>query len=218
MISPHLATLIQAVKQVSPELVANCSSFNINGSIDYFEERSFAYELYRQWQDLIENNDEDLVINAEVTKKCVDEHTFISKLEEIFDLTKEGKPHRCFYPDLVCHHSQFDSDNQEIICEIKTKKGIDDSKNTKLNHDLKKLATYMTDMVLLYHPFKIGVFILVGGVLNDIKNKYISNDWVKNKVNDIYCISYNIKKNDEGCPIPDVVCMSLNEILQLNDK
>lgn len=218
MISQHLATLIQAVKQVSPELVSNCNLIEKELYVDYLEERSFAYELYRQWQDLIENNDEDLVINAEVAKKCVDEHTFLSRLENIFGLTKEGKPHRCFYPDLVCHHSQFDSENQEIICEIKTKKGIDDSKNAKLNKDLKKLAAYMTDEVLLYHPFKIGVFILVGGVLNDIKNKYVSNDWVKNKVNDIYCISYNIKMNDEDCPIPDIVCMSLYEVLQLNDK
>jgi hypothetical protein len=88
-------------------------------------ERTFAYELYRQWQDAIVENEEGLIVNAEVTKRVEDEK-FLDKLSEIFGLTKDGKPHRCFYPDLVFHHSQYDSEKQEIICEIKTKDGIDE--------------------------------------------------------------------------------------------
>ena len=130
-------------------------------------------------------------------------------------LTKKDKPHYSFFPDIVLHHSQFDSDKQEIVCEIKTKKGIDDGKSIRLNQDLRKLAAYMTNDVLLYHPFKIGVFILVGGTLSDIKKKYVSYKLVEDKADDIYCISYNIRKDDKGCYIPNVICMSIKEVLQL---
>jgi hypothetical protein len=217
MTPKYLATLIQATIQICPELVSNCNDISDISEIEYLDERSFAYELYRQWGNLIEDNDEGMVINSEIRKK-LNNVTFTRKLIEIFGLTKRGKPHVNFYPDMVFHHSQFDSDKQEIVCEIKTKKGIDDNKNQKVNQDLKKLAAYMTDNTLLYHPFKIGVFILIGGALSDIMNKYISNDLVNKKANDIYCISYNIKKIDEKCYIPDVVCMSLNEVLHFNDN
>jgi hypothetical protein len=217
MIPQYLATLIQATIQIRPELVSNCRFISDIRDLVYLEERSFAYELYRQWEDLVEDNYEDMVVNAEVRKKY-QKVTFIRRLIEIFGLTKKGKPHISFYPDIVFHHSQFDSVKQEIICEIKTKEGIDDNKNVKLNQDLKKLAAYMTDNTLLYHPFKTGVFILVGGALSEIKNRYIQNSLVDNKVNDIYCLSYNVKRLSETCYIPDVICMSLNEVLQLNKK
>lgn len=217
MIPPHLASLIQAVKQVPPELVANCWKTSNDTQICYLDERSFAYELYRQWQDLMENSREDLVINAEVPKECVDKKTFLSRLEKIFGLTKEGKPHRRFYPDLVCHHSQFNHENQEVICEIKTKSGIND--NAKLTYDLNKLAAYMTDRVLLYHPFKVGVFILVGGDFSDIQ--YSSNKTIDNKKDEIYCILYNIEAigdNEESTFISNVQCRSLREIENNNKQ
>lgn len=217
MIPQHLATLIQAVKQVEPKFVANCSDMNNESSIIYLDERSFAYELYRQWQDLVENSVDDLVINAEVPKECVDNKTFLSRLEKIFGLTDEGKPHRRFFPDLVCHHSQFDSEKQEVICEIKTKSGINDK--AKLFYDLKKLAAYMTKSVLLCHPFKVGAFILVGGDFSDIK--YKSDKTIDNKKDELFCILYNIKiiTNDKGnILVPNVQCRSLREIVNSNKQ
>ena len=217
MIPQHLATLIQAVKQIAPELVTNCRYVSEESQIIYLDERSFAYELYRQWQDLMENSINDLIINAEVAKKCVEEKEFIEKLEEIFGLTKEGKPHSCFFPDLVCHHSQFNSENQEVICEIKTKKRIND--NTKLCQDFKKLAAYMTPEVLLCHPFSVGVFILIGGDFSDIKFK--SEELIDKKKEEIYCLLYNVKRivtNEEIIFIPNVQCKSLAEIKFNNKK
>lgn len=164
--TPHyLETLIQATKHIRPGLVSNCHFISDVSQLEYLEERSFAYELYRQWENLVEKNDEDMVVNAEVRKRF-NRITFIRRLIEIFGETPNRRPHISFYPDMVFHHSQFDSEKQEIICEIKTKKGINDNK--KLNQDLKKLAAYMTSETLLYHPFKIGVLILVGGALSDI--------------------------------------------------
>ena len=214
MTPQYLATLIQATIQIRPELISNCRFISDESEIEYHEERTFAYELYRQWENLIEDNYEDMVVNAEVNKRY-QKVTFIRRLIKIFGLTEKGNPHISFYPDLVFHHSQFDSEKQEIICEIKTKKGIDDNKNIKLNQDLKKLAAYMTDNTLLYHPFKVGVFILVGGNLCEIKNRYMDNIVVNEKVNDIYCLSYNIKQTDKKCYTSDVICMSLDEILHL---
>lgn len=214
MIHQNLATLIHAVYRVSPKLVSNCNHITNVSELKFMNERTFAYELYRQWQDAIVENKEGLIVNAEVTKR-VEGEKFFGKLSEIFGLTKDGKPHRCFYPDLVFHHSQYDSEKQEIICEIKTKDGIDEKDNKKLNQDLRKLAAYMTNDVLLYHPFKLGVFIFVGGTLSDIKDRYASYNLVEDKADDIYCISYNIRKDDKGCYIPDVICMSFKEVLQL---
>lgn len=214
MIPQFISTLIYAVYKVSPELVSNSKYIANVSEVKYMNERTFAYELYRQWQDAIEENDEGLIVNAEIAKRYEDEK-YLDMLSEIFGYTKDGKPHSCFYPDLVLHHSQYDSKKQEVICEIKTMDGIDDKDNNKLNQDFKKLAAYMTNEVLLYHPFKLGVFILIGGSLSDIENRYIPCDLVKNKENEIYCLSYNIRRNDEGSYYPDVICMSLKEVLQL---
>lgn len=212
MIPQNLATLIHAVFQVSPELVSNSKHISNVSELKYMNERSFAYELYRQWQDVVDENEEGLVVNAEVAKRYEDEK-FLGKLIEIFRLTKGGKPHRCFYPDLVLHHSQYNSEKQEIICEIKTMDGIDDKDNSRLGQDLKKLAAYMTENILLYHPFKVGVFILVGGDISEIASRYESDNLVDKKKNEIYCITYNVKQIEDNIYIPDVVCMSLNEIL-----
>ena len=217
MIPQLLATLIQAVKQVAPELVTNCRYVHEESQINYLGERSFAYELYRQWQDLMENEIEDLVINVEVPKECVNKADFLSKLEGIFGLTKKGKPHRRFYPDLVCHHSQLDNQNQEVICEIKTINGI--NTNTKLNQDFKKLAAYMTTGVLLCHPFTVGVFILIGGDFSDIK--FESDDLIDKKKKELYCLLYKVKQivvNEETAFVSDVQCKSLAEIKYNNKK
>ena len=103
--TPHyLETLIQATKLIRPELVSNCHFISDISKIEFLEERTFAYELYRQWENLIEDNYEDMVVNAEVRKKYA-KLTFIKNLIKIFGLTKKGKPHLSFYPDLVfyCH-------------------------------------------------------------------------------------------------------------------
>ena len=217
MIPQNLATLIHAVCRVSPKLVSNFKHTTNVSELKYMNERTFAYELYRQWQDAIDENEEGLIVNAEVAKRVEDE-IFSSKLSEIFGLTKDGKPHRCFYPDLVLHHSQYDSEKQEIICEIKTMDGIDDKDNNRLNQDFKKLAAYMTENTLLYHPFKVGVFILVGGNIAEIVKRYKSDNLVDKKKNEIYCITYNVKKIEENIDVPDVVCKSLNDILNDENK
>lgn len=214
MIPHHLATLIQAIKQVSPELVSNCKYISKDEELIYLEERSFAYELYRQWQNLIEDSYEDLVINAEIPK-IVEEEKFKAKLFKIFGLTNDGRIHTCFLPDLVCHHSQFDSENQGVICEIKTIKNIKGSNQENLLKDFKKLASYMTKGVLLKNPFSIGVFILLGGEFSDIAIKL--NSLIRNKENDIYCIIYKarrIENEDYGVFIPDVKCMKLSELFK----
>lgn len=213
MIPTSILTLMQAVCLVPPEFVSNCKSAKEKGDrLEYSKERTFAYELYRQWENLIENNEEDMVINAEVPKKIsVDKYNEI--LSSIFGYTNTGKMRTCFFPDLVYHHSQYDSNNQELVCEIKTLDGLNKKNSPKLMTDLKKLSAYMKAGTILIHPFKTGVFVLLGGNMKDIKRRYRKTDIVEEKAKDIFCITYNITKTDNDDYVPIIEVMNLSTII-----
>ena len=217
----YLATLITAVSQVPPYIVSNCLYKEKNDKIGYINERGFAYELYRQWQNLVEDNPDDLVVNAEVAKKT---ERYEEILTKIYNTQDKEILHTCFYPDLVYHHSQFDSIAQEIICEIKT---IDRLKKIKksLLWDIEKLAAFMENDLLILGKFNIGVFILVGGDFSQIKEILteviddqndnickIGNN-IYERINEIYCITYNIKEEKE-LYLPEVLCETIEEILK----
>lgn len=158
-----------------------CSQKNRNFLIE--NERSFAYELYRTWSNY---NYSDLIINAEVSKHV--DSDFKKEAESIF-----GKETHYFIPDMVLHHSQYDSDNQKIICEIKT--------NTNLNKenfikDIKKLHAYTKDNGAISHPFENGVFILVSGELSDLTDKVTKKDFDNIQSKKILIFTCNIEKND----------------------
>lgn len=160
----YFSTLLRALEAVKLE---NCAIFKDTDNKNYelINERSFAYELYRVWNCL---NLSKLKINAEVTKEIGE--AFKEKATELF-----GMEHERFLPDMVLHHSQSDSDQQEIICEIKLTEKLD---KDSLEKDLKKLYAYTTQNIVLYHPFKLGVFISVGGTWEDVVNKIygVSNE------------------------------------------
>lgn len=74
-------------------------------------ERTFTYELYRQWKNkLIERNSE-YTINAEIGKK----------LAEDIKNSIQASGYKIKYPDFVLHKGQgnIDEHNQLIICEVK---------------------------------------------------------------------------------------------------
>lgn len=127
-------------------------------------ERVFAYELYRQWANLLEKNDEELVLNGEVYKRL--------NWEPISCNTEA----QGVYPDLVLHSSQGTGDNQKMICEIKRKANED--KNA-IFADFLKLSCYLRDGAFVndYASFDYGVFILAG---KDVKLENIKiNDMAK---------------------------------------
>lgn len=156
-VSECLDSLRKAIQSID---VANCTCEGSNKERKVLNERSFAYELYRKWN---ETKPAGFVVNAEVTKTI--EEKFEKQARELF-----GDHVKRFYPDMVLHHSQADSSLQAIICEIKTKDNINEENIVK---DIKKLKAYTTENLILYHPFQLGVFIYVQGTIADINRKLL---------------------------------------------
>lgn len=161
--SIFLESLYKAILLIN---LRNCA-IEKDGKPQFINERSFAYELYRLWNITKPSH---LIVNAEVTKRIEDK--FEEKAVEIF-----GEEKHCLYPDIVLHGGQFDSANQEIICELKVSSNLN---SDSLIKDLKKLKAYTTKEDILYHEFKTGVFILVNGdselIAKKLPNESI--DWI----------------------------------------
>lgn len=161
-------------------------------------ERVFAYELYRQWMNHLEEQGvRDLVVNGEVGKYLKEE------FEQ--DLKESDKNGRDNFPDLVLHTSQGNDGNQIMVCEIKREE-VNDS---DLFLDLYKLSCYTSEKIFWKKPFKYGVFILEGkgASLSQLKIKpntktkfkgkevsigeYKNNEVFKKKFSQIICVSYD---------------------------
>lgn len=153
------ATLINAIESMD---LRNCT-INDNGELTFINERSFAYELYREWCNF---KPLDLVINAEVTKRL--DEKYKQKAKELF-----GKNIKRFSPDIVLHGGQKDFNKQEIICEIKDGKYL---RKDSLSKDIKKLKAYTTAEEVLPKEFTTGFFILINGNVSDIAQKLKDED------------------------------------------
>lgn len=191
-----LTLLLTALRNVDPIIVSNCDDEK-SSEINYVNERSFAYELYRQWQTIIDDTPNyDLIVNAEVVKKISDE-AFTCELSKIFPNVSDRKR---FYPDLVLHKSQFDPDdkNQNLICEIKVNKNKDNkTSDDDILKDFKKLIAYMSHNTLLLNPFSYGVFVYVNGNYKDVKDSLNKADIPEDKKSCLYCALYNIIKTEK---------------------
>lgn len=161
-------------------------------------ERVFAYELYRQWMNLLEHHGvKDLIVNGEVGKYIT------SEFER--DKNSNEKSGRDNFPDLVLHKSQGDDENQIIVCEIK-RDGVND---VDLFLDLYKLSCYTSKKIFWKKPFKYGVFILEGkdadlchlkirhgtrtkfkGIEISIED-FLSCEELKSKFSSVVCVSYD---------------------------
>ena len=152
--------LLEAIRKVDKKFVTYEHEFSKHEH-NYIAhlERVFAYELYRQWGNIIKSEGEDLVLNGEIRKTLT------------FWYDASGKKARDLYPDLVLHHSQGDDTHQVQICEIKRNLNLG---GAKILDDLYKLACYMDKDKYksgYKNPFIYGVFILINGKLSEIKKK-----------------------------------------------
>lgn len=153
-------------------------------------ERTFAYELYRQWYNLIKAYKIPLRVDAEIGKKITNGKIDFQKIKEIKGDYKE--------PDLVLHTSQGNTDNQVIICEIKRNVQLDE---TKIVNDIIKICHYIDPQIWGGNPYKYGSFIVVNKdfqelssqimdakkrIKNEIKEKSLTPEW-----SHILCIAYN---------------------------
>lgn len=163
------------------------------GELRNHKERVFAYELYRQWANILDTESKNkLILNAELDKIIGDDIK---------------KPKVITYPDLVLHQGQGNKRKQKIICEIK--RNDPPKRYTRLFADLYKLSCYLDKDMMGAGKFDYGVFILLSTTLDDIKkikenskikvnnNYYLFSDF-KEKMSKyfdkIICISYDGEK------------------------
>ncbi len=134
-------------------------------------ERVFAYELYRNWGNVLSDMQEELVLNGEIDK--IININGIEYEDDSADST-DGKGNVVLYPDLVLHHSQSDDNKQLLICEIKRSHNLNGS---KLFADMYKVSCYLTKGIFGEgkNHFKYGVILLVDSDLSLITDK-IRND------------------------------------------
>lgn len=185
----HLTLLMNAIKKVDKKYLwyqNDIAEVNVKKEIIEHLERVFTYELYHQWSLLLSAFDSELIINAEINKKC-----FI-KEEQQPDLPKAEV--KTFFPDFVLHKGHESTDNQLLVCEVKRRVKLN---YEKIEDDIDSLVIYMNPEKFTYN-YKYGVFILVGcdkEYLAD-KLKKTSKKWDEYS-NRIFCITYNYHDKTE---------------------
>lgn len=156
----HYYLMFKAISQVS-DCYLSFSRYieDENDKMPHLE-RTFAYELYRQWMNLIQNEPNyELTLNAEIDK--------LIGIDETSKATKK-------YPDLVLHRSQSKANlDQKFVCEIKRK--TETLKAEDVGNDLFKLCLFLDENVFKEFKFKYGIFIIVNGGLTDVQT-YLSNE------------------------------------------
>lgn len=198
----HFNWLFRAISLVTKKYI-NYTVYNGNKEEKQFhKERVFAYELYRQWANILESEcNEPLVLNAELDKIIEEGIGTDEDIEIKCNIEEERK-----YPDIVLHNGQGSDKIQKIICEIKRNTETKISGSVILA-DLYKLACYMDEKK--FHsgikPFEYGVFVFVNGSLDQIKAikkakiKVSSNDYsfsqfkqeMSKHFENIICVTYD---------------------------
>lgn len=168
-------------------------------------ERTFAYELYRHWQNLLCLSKSNLRVDAEIGKKIGN----VGNIEELRSLKCDS-----IEPDLVLHESQGHMGNHNIACEIKRNLHLD---KTKIGNDIKKLCKYMSPRIWGEHPYQYGVFIVVNRNFKWLKKKlhklkeeeHFMSEIMSINHSHLLCMTYD--KNNIGSVEYD----TLNNILEL---
>lgn len=198
----HFNWLFRAISLVDKKYI-NYTVYNGKKKDRQFhKERVFAYELYRQWANILESEcNEPLVLNAELDKIIEERIGTDDDIENVCNIEEERK-----YPDIVLHNGQGSDKIQKIVCEIKRNTETIISGSVILA-DLYKLACYMDKDKFRYgmKPFEYGVFVFVNGSLDQIKAikkakiKVFSNDYsfsqfkqeMSKHFENIICVTYD---------------------------
>lgn len=207
ILQDHLNTLFQAIKEVKEKHLW----FYVDKEEKTYcvpqVERTFTYELYRQWANLLETKKSEYCINSEVQKKFSDDIQN-ELMNCTVGLTKK-------YPDFVLHKAQnnFEKKNQLLLCEVKrTEAG-----EYGIKKDFREFCDFLSKGFSC--PFALAIFIMVGCEVVDEKTlNHIENTIKDNrqepanhplvdelKLEDrILLVCYNPKKSDsdsEACKL-----------------
>lgn len=151
-------------------------------------ERTFAYELYRQWQNILDATGSSLHVDAEIGKKLSNESINFQKLKSMKGDYKE--------PDLVLHKSQGNNENQTFVCEIKRNVNLDDE---KVINDILKLCHFIDPKIWGGNPYKYGIFIVIKKDMVELTTQIKG---LKNK------LCEEIKKSDLDVDLSRIICLT----------
>lgn len=172
-----IGSLKLAIQKVPPKYIRLYEP-KINVSPDQLE-RSFAYELYHQWSNILEIyktvnfKDSNLMINAEISKDY-------NKIK---------------YPDLILHDGQGNVDNQLLICEIKR----DKAKDEHIKNDLEKLNLFLNSNSENFSSFEFkgAAFIMI----------CCKKDFLKNKLKQIFPTKKSLLSSIKA--VDKIICISV---------
>ena len=146
-------------------------------------ERVFAYELYRQWGNMIKPKS-DYVLNAEIDKDKGRCFTGLKNEIEDEEISKYlCKSNSTIYPDLVLHKGQYTPTGHEIVCEIKRFCSVN---KTNFKNDILKLVLFTHKQFLEGCPYQYGIFLLLNASIDKViglvkTNISTLNNWRNNK-------------------------------------
>ena len=126
-------------------------------------ERTFAYELYRQWFNYIKAFGITLRVDAEIGKKITNGKIDFQKIKKLEGDYKE--------PDLVLHAYQGNTENQTIICEIKRSEQLDE---TKIVNDIIKTCHFIDPQIWDGNPYKYGCFIVIHKTVEELSSMILN--------------------------------------------
>ena len=158
----YMVMMIEALARVSKDYITYGMSYHV--------ERTYVCELYHQWRKILErskNNSSQLCLNAEPSK-----HIQIESHKEIWK-----------FPDMILHHSQVDNNDNRIACEFKRQGWSEDGFDKDMK-TLNYLLTRASDDSRLKYNFKWGVFVQIGGTIENIRNYVRHHSFNEN----IWCI------------------------------
>ena len=138
----NLCLFFTSLCNVSKDYVVYLSETGNDDVSNEHCERAFAYELYRQWGNLLKERESAFVLNGEIGK-------LLSKFDESLSVTNNKEK----YPDLVLHKGNGEFSGHEIICEIKRAYQINN-----LEGDLTKLKIFTNGERF----YKWGILLIFG--------------------------------------------------------
>lgn len=206
----HLALLKRAIEEVDERYIrsgdlAHHDKPEVVETEITLAERVFAYELYRQWANLLEPYKTGLVLNGETRKDFI--RDFQIKFKSKRNNSNNNSNFAHFYPDIVLHDENVEESKcNMIVCEIKRYENIGGTID-----DLNKLSLFLSKDLkpkmdeVHWDSYHYAVLLLVGPkkdnneasielfekLKNKIEAKRSELDIDSTKQQRIICMTYN---------------------------
>lgn len=180
-VKTNLAILLKAISKVEPHYMVSDA---LQKHDEKQLERVFAYELYYQWKRLLLKSKSKLILNGEIEKRL-----------------QSWSENHYIVPDMILHKEHSSSEDQMIVCEIKRNKGyFSGEEYSHFARDFEKLSkmscTKYENDEHTSHNFKMGVFVLSLGTLDDLNDIVAKTKLTFDQAlgSNVVCITYNLSQ------------------------